>query len=61
MPVSTKPTHSTEDVDRRYVFHPFTDPRRHERDGGHMFYAWETSRRAFGEAIATFVADAVGA
>jgi carboxypeptidase C (cathepsin A) len=30
-------------------------------DGGHMFYAWETSRRAFGEAIATFVADAVGA
>ncbi|HET7368222.1 MAG TPA: hypothetical protein VFI83_07640 [Gaiella sp.] len=27
-------------------------------DGGHMFYAWEESRRAFGEAIAAFVADA---
>jgi len=26
--------------------------------GGHMFYAWEASRRAFGEAIAAFVADA---
>ena len=30
-------------------------------DGGHMFYAWESSRRAFGEAISAFVADAVGA
>jgi carboxypeptidase C (cathepsin A) len=28
--------------------------------GGHMFYAWEESRRAFGKAIADFVADAVG-
>jgi len=28
--------------------------------GGHMFYAWETSRRAFTEAIAAFVADAAG-
>jgi carboxypeptidase C (cathepsin A) len=28
--------------------------------GGHMFYAWEESRRAFGEAIAGFVADALG-
>jgi carboxypeptidase C (cathepsin A) len=28
--------------------------------GGHMFYAWESSRRAFGEAIAAFVADATG-
>ncbi|MES1247690.1 MAG: peptidase S10, partial [Actinomycetota bacterium] len=27
--------------------------------GGHMFYAWEDSRRAFTEAIAAFVADAV--
>jgi carboxypeptidase C (cathepsin A) len=27
--------------------------------GGHMFYAWETSRREFGEAIGGFVADAV--
>jgi carboxypeptidase C (cathepsin A) len=26
--------------------------------GGHMFYAWETSRHAFTAAIATFVADA---
>ena len=26
--------------------------------GGHMFYAWETSRKAFTEAIASFVADA---
>jgi hypothetical protein len=26
--------------------------------GGHMFYAWEESRRAFGDAIAAFVADA---
>jgi carboxypeptidase C (cathepsin A) len=30
-------------------------------DGGHMFYAWEESRRAFGEAIAAFVADATAA
>ncbi|WP_220186479.1 S10 family peptidase [Streptomyces parvulus] len=27
--------------------------------GGHMFYAWEESRRAFSSAIAEFVADAV--
>ncbi len=27
--------------------------------GGHMFYAWETSRRSFTEAIGSFVADAV--
>jgi carboxypeptidase C (cathepsin A) len=26
--------------------------------GGHMFYAWETSRKAFTQAIAAFVADA---
>ena len=26
--------------------------------GGHMFYAWEASRREFSEAIAGFVADA---
>ena len=30
-------------------------------DGGHMFYAWESSRRAFTAAIAEFVADATGA
>jgi len=29
-------------------------------DGGHMFYAWASSRRAFGEAISAFVADALG-
>jgi carboxypeptidase C (cathepsin A) len=28
-------------------------------DGGHMFYAWETSRRQFTAAIAAFVADAL--
>ena len=28
--------------------------------GGHMFYAWEASRREFSEAIASFVADATG-
>jgi carboxypeptidase C (cathepsin A) len=28
-------------------------------DGGHMFYAWEASRRSFGEAIAAFVAGAL--
>ncbi len=27
-------------------------------DGGHMFYAWAESRRAFTAAIAAFVADA---
>ena len=29
--------------------------------GGHMFYAWESSRHEFGEAIASFVADATAA
>lgn len=29
--------------------------------GGHMFYAWEDSRRAFSEAIGAFVADATSA
>ena len=28
--------------------------------GGHMFYAWESSRRAFTSSIAQFVADAIG-
>ena len=28
--------------------------------GGHMFYAWETSRRGFTEQIGAFVADAIG-
>jgi hypothetical protein len=26
--------------------------------GGHMFYAWETSRKEFAAAIAAFVSDA---
>jgi carboxypeptidase C (cathepsin A) len=30
----------------------------HHFGGGHMFYAWETSRREFSQAIAAFVADA---
>jgi carboxypeptidase C (cathepsin A) len=29
--------------------------------GGHMFYAWEESRRAFTAAIAAFIADAIAA
>jgi carboxypeptidase C (cathepsin A) len=29
--------------------------------GGHMFYAWEESRKAFSDAIAAFVADAISA
>jgi carboxypeptidase C (cathepsin A) len=32
----------------------------HHFDGGHMFYAWEDSRRAFTAALATFVAGALG-
>ena len=28
--------------------------------GGHMFYAWESSRREFTEAIGAFFADATG-
>jgi carboxypeptidase C (cathepsin A) len=31
----------------------------HHFGGGHMFYAWEESRREFSAAIASFVADAV--
>ena len=29
--------------------------------GGHMFYAWEDSRRVFSDAIGAFVADATSA
>jgi L-2,4-diaminobutyrate transaminase len=56
--VSTKPTHSTEDVDRRYVFHPFTDPRRHERDGGLMIVQgagstlWDSRGQTYLDAMA---------
>jgi len=30
-------------------------------EGGHMFYAWEASRREFAAAISSFVADATSA
>ena len=56
--VSTKPTHSIEDVDRRYVFHPFTAPRRHEADGGHLIVRgegcvlWDNDDRAYLDAMA---------
>ena len=33
----------------------------HHFDGGHMFYAWEDSRREFAAAIARFVAEAIAA
>ena len=32
----------------------------HHFGGGHMFYAWESSRHEFGRAIAAFIADARG-
>jgi hypothetical protein len=32
----------------------------HRGGGGHMFYAWESSRKEFTDAIATFVAVATG-
>ena len=32
----------------------------HHFGGGHMFYAWESSRKEFADAIASFVADAMG-
>jgi L-2,4-diaminobutyrate transaminase len=56
--VSTKPTHSIEDVDRKYVFHPFSDPRRHEQDGGHMIVRgsgstlWDSQGRSYLDAMA---------
>src|SRR4051812_50096032 len=56
--VSTKPTHSIEDVDRRYVFHPFTAPRRHEADGGHLIVRgegcvlWDNHDHAYLDAMA---------
>jgi surfactin synthase thioesterase subunit len=28
-------------------------------DGGHMFYAWQESRRAFAAAVAEFVGEAL--
>jgi L-2,4-diaminobutyrate transaminase len=56
--VPTKPTHSIEDVDRRHVFHPFSDPRRHEQDGGHMIVRgrgstlWDSQGRSYLDAMA---------
>src|SRR5262249_3640110 len=56
--VVTTPTPTIEDVDRRYVFHPFTAPRRHESDGGHVISRgqgctlWDSSGRAYLDAMA---------
>ena len=56
--MSTKPTHSIEDVDRKHVFHPFSDPRRHEQDGGHMIVRgrgstlWDSQGRSYLDAMA---------
>ena len=56
--MSTKHTHSIEDVDRRYVFHPFTAPRRHEADGGLMIVRgegsvlWDNEGRPYLDAMA---------
>jgi L-2,4-diaminobutyrate transaminase len=56
--VSIKPTQAIEDVDRRYVFHPFTAPRRHEADGGHVIVRgegctlWDSRGRAYLDAMA---------
>jgi L-2,4-diaminobutyrate transaminase len=52
------PTHSIEDVDRRYVFHPFTAPRRHETDGGLVIVRgegcvlWDNEGRPYLDAMA---------
>lgn len=56
--MSIKHTHSIEDVDRRYVFHPFTAPRRHEQNGGlvivrgHGCTVWDVRGRAYLDAMA---------
>jgi len=56
--VSIKPTPTIEDVDRRYVFHPFTAPRRHESDGGLVISRgeactlWDASGRKYLDAMA---------
>jgi L-2,4-diaminobutyrate transaminase len=52
------PTDSIEDVDRRYVFHPFTAPRRHETDGGLLItrgegcVLWDNENRPYLDAMA---------
>jgi L-2,4-diaminobutyrate transaminase len=56
--VSIKPTPTIEDVDRRYVFHPFTAPRRHESDGGLVIVRgegstlWDAGGRPYLDAMA---------
>jgi L-2,4-diaminobutyrate transaminase len=56
--VSIKPTPTIEDVDRRYVFHPFTAPRPHELDGGLLIARgegstlWDAEGRAYLDAMA---------
>jgi L-2,4-diaminobutyrate transaminase len=56
--VSIKPTPTIEDVDRQYVFHPFTALRRHERDGGHVIVRgegcvlWDAQGREYIDAMA---------
>jgi len=56
--VISKATHTIEDVDRRYVFHPFTAPRRHEADGGLVIVRgegcvlWDNHDRAYLDAMA---------
>ncbi|HZQ66245.1 MAG TPA: aminotransferase [Gaiellaceae bacterium] len=58
MPVSIKPTPAIEDVDRRYVFHPFTALRTHESDGGHVIVRgegctlWDAHGRSYLDAMA---------
>jgi L-2,4-diaminobutyrate transaminase len=52
------PTDSIEDVDRRYVFHPFTAPRRHETEGGLMItrgegcVLWDNENHPYLDAMA---------
>jgi L-2,4-diaminobutyrate transaminase len=52
------PTQSIEEVDRRYVFHPFTAPRRHETEGGLLIVRgegcvlWDDENRAYLDAMA---------
>ena len=55
------PYHATDRLRNLMRFDPEMTGRLTVRhfDGGHMFYAWEDSRREFAAAIAAFVADAV--
>ena len=55
------PYHSTDRLRNLMRLDPGTADRLTVRhfDGGHMFYAWESSRREFTAAIAAFMADAI--